>query len=131
VPVRQRSQQPQSAGSAAMAARPVGGGPNLVDEHQVGGIERGLAAHEDPPLLGYVGAILLGGVQALFLSVMFCARRNRHKLVNPTLIPCPAASAPRISCTVRSGGVATNATTAVRCSSKRERWSPPIARGWA
>jgi hypothetical protein len=121
MPVRHRSQQPQPAGSAAMTARHVGGGPSLVDEDQVGGIERGLAAHEDPPLLGYVGAILLGGVQARFLSVMFCARRNRHKLVSPTLIPCPAASAPRISCKLRSGGLATSSTTAVRCSGKRER----------
>jgi hypothetical protein len=103
--------------------------PGLVDEDQVRGVERGLAADKGPSLLGDIGAILRGGVQALFLSVMFCALRKRHKLVNPTLISCPAASAPRISCKVRSGFWATNSTTAVRCSSKRERWSPPIARG--
>jgi len=103
MPVRHRRQQPQPAGRPALAARHVGGGPGLVDKHQVVGIECRLAADKGPPLLGYVAAILFGGVQALFLSVMFCPLRNRHKLVNPTVIPCPAASAPRISCKVRSG----------------------------
>jgi hypothetical protein len=37
------------------------------------GIERLLAADENPPRLGYVRAMLLGGEQALFLSVIFCA----------------------------------------------------------
>jgi hypothetical protein len=62
------------------------------------GIERRLAADEGAARLGYIGTIPLGGVQALFLSVIFSALRNRHKLVSPTLIPCPVASAPRISC---------------------------------
>jgi hypothetical protein len=62
----------------------------------VRGIEPGLAADKGPSLFSDVRAILLGRVQALFLSVMFCALRNRHKLVSPTLIPRPAASAPRI-----------------------------------
>jgi hypothetical protein len=95
------------------------------------GIERRLAANEQSPLLGYIGTILLGGVEALFLSVMLCVLRNRHILVSPTLIPYLAASAPQISCKVRSGCLATSSTTVVRCSSKRERWSPPIARGSA
>jgi hypothetical protein len=113
-----------------MAARHIGGGPGFVDEDQAAGVERRLAANKNPPLLGYVGPILLGGVETLFLSVMFCALRNRHKLAIPMLIPRPAR-APRISCNVRSGCRATSSTTTARCSGKRERRSPPIARGSA
>jgi hypothetical protein len=40
-----------------MAAGHVGGGPGFVDEHQAAGVERRLAANEDPPLFGYVGPI--------------------------------------------------------------------------
>ena len=60
--VRHRRQQPQSARRPAIASRHIGGGPSLIDEDQVVGIERGLAANEGPALLGYVGAILLGGM---------------------------------------------------------------------
>lgn len=101
--------------------RHIGGGPGFVDEHQAVGIERRMATDEDPPRFGYIGAVLLGGVQTLFLSVIFCAFRNRHTLVSPTLTPAAAASAPRISCKVRSGCLATNSNTAMRCSTKRER----------
>ena len=52
------------------------------------GIQRGLAMDESPPL-GYIGAIQLGGMETLVLSVMFCASRKRHKPVSPKLIPRP------------------------------------------
>ena len=38
----------------------------FVDEDQVARVERRLAANENPPLLGYVGPILLGGAKTLF-----------------------------------------------------------------
>jgi hypothetical protein len=97
-----------------------GEGRGFVDKNQVPGIERGLAAAECSPLLGYVGAVLLGGVPARFLSVMFCALRNRHKLVSATLIPHPARAL-RISCKVKSGRRANSSATAARCSGERER----------
>src|SRR5215472_10978801 len=67
------------------------------------GIKRRLAPDKGAARFGYVGAILLGGMEALFLRVICCALRNRHTLVSPTAIPCLATSAPRISCKVRSG----------------------------
>ena len=60
--VRRWRQQPQSARRPAIASRHIGGGPSLVDKDQVVGIERGLTADESATLLGYVGAILLGGM---------------------------------------------------------------------
>ena len=60
--MRRGSEQPQAAAGAAIAACHIGGGPSLVEEDQVVGIERWLAADEDPPRLDYVGAILLGSV---------------------------------------------------------------------
>ena len=68
MPVRHRRQQPQPARRATVPARHVGGGPGLVDEDQMRRIERRLAPDEDPPFLGYVEAILLGGVKTLFLA---------------------------------------------------------------
>jgi hypothetical protein len=99
--VRHRRQQAQAAGGTPLAAHHIGGGPGFVDEDQTGGIERRVTANEDPPLFRDFGAILFGGVKALFLSVMFCAWRNRHKLARPTLTPQPA-KAPRISGKVKS-----------------------------
>src|SRR6187549_3299821 len=62
VTVRDRSPQPQAAGTPAIAARHVRGGPSLVDDDQAVGIERGLAADEHPPGLGDIRAVLLGRV---------------------------------------------------------------------
>jgi hypothetical protein len=62
MPVRHRGEKSQPAADAAIAACHIGGGPSLVDEDQVVGIERRLSADEDPPSLVYVAAILLGGV---------------------------------------------------------------------
>src|SRR3954470_2227681 len=62
VTVRDRSPQPQTARTPAIAPRHVCGGPGLVDEDQALGIERRLAADEDAPSLGYIRAVLLGRV---------------------------------------------------------------------
>ena len=111
--VRHRRQQPQPARRPAIASRHIGGGPSLVDKDQVVGIERGLATDESAALLGYVGAILLGGSKGSFFERDIAApSRNRHKLVSPTVISCPAASALRSSCKVRSGCLASNSNTA-------------------
>ncbi len=69
--------QPQAARAPAIASRHVCGGPGFVDEDQAIGIERRLAANEHAPGLGYIRAVLLGRVQALFLSVRFWALRYR------------------------------------------------------
>src|SRR3954451_14457680 len=114
-----------------MAARHVRGGPSLVDEDQAIGVESGLAADEHASGLGDIRAVLLGRVQGLFLSVTLWARRNRCTVLSPTVIPHEAASAPRISCRVKSGCRATSCSTLARCSPNRERRSPPIARGRA
>src|SRR3954449_4650868 len=81
--------------------------------------------------LGDIRAVLLGRVQGLFLSVTLWARRNRCTVLSPTVIPHETASAPRISCKVKSGCRATSCSTLARCSPNRERRSPPIARGRA
>ena len=77
VTMRHRSPQAQTASTSAIAARHVRGGPGLVDEDQAIGVERRLAADEHAPGLGDIGAVLLGRVQALFLSVRFWALRYR------------------------------------------------------
>src|SRR3954463_5574302 len=131
VTVRDRSPQPQTARTSAIAARHVRGGPSLVDEDQAIGIERRLAANNPAPGLGYIRPLLLGRVQGLFLSVNFWPARNRCTVLSPTVTPHEAASALRISCKVKSGCRATNCSTFARCSPNRERRSPPIARGRA
>src|SRR5215213_8081955 len=129
--VRDRSPQPQTACAPAIAPRHVRGGPGLVDEDQVLGIESGLAADEHAPGLGDIRAVLLGRVQGLFLRVRLWASRNRCTVLSPTVIPHEAASAPRISCRVKSGCRATSCSTLALYSPNRERRSPPIARGRA
>jgi hypothetical protein len=95
-----------------MPPRHVGGGPGLIDEHQALGIERRLARNKSAARLGYVGTVLLGGVQALFVSVICCARTNRDRLVGPNAIPRRADSAARFSRKLRSGGSAISSDTA-------------------
>src|ERR687893_792085 len=77
VPMRDAAPQPQAARTPAIAARHVRGGPGFVDEDQAIGIEHRLAADEHAPGLGDIRAVLLGRVQALFLSVRFWALRYR------------------------------------------------------
>src|SRR5918997_699728 len=77
VPMRDGAPQPQAARAPTIAARQVRGGPGFVDEDQAIGIKRRLAAEEHAPGLGYIRTVLLGRVQALFLSVRFWALRYR------------------------------------------------------
>ena len=112
--VRHRRQQPQPAGGPAIAERHVGAGPGLVDEDEAIGVERGLPPDELAPRFGDIGAVLLGGVQALFLSVSLCALTNRHTVLSPTVTPHDAASASRISAKVRSGCLATSSSAMAR-----------------
>jgi hypothetical protein len=60
--MRDTSPQPQAAGTPAIAARHVRGGPGLVDEDQAVGIESRLAADEHAPGLGDIRAVLFGRV---------------------------------------------------------------------
>ncbi len=52
--------------AAPVSADHLGRGSGLVDEHQVLGIKAGLAGLPALPRRGYVGALLLGGVQSFF-----------------------------------------------------------------
>jgi hypothetical protein len=60
--MRDAGPQPQTARTSTIASRHVGGGPGFVDEEQVIGVERWLAADEDAPGLDYIRAVLLGRV---------------------------------------------------------------------
>jgi hypothetical protein len=114
-----------------MAARHVGGGAGLVDEDEAARVERRLPPDEGTPGVGDIGTVLLGGMQALFLSVSLLTSRKRHTVVSPTVTPCSAFSRARISANVRSGSRATNRSTASRWPVRRELRSPPIARAAA
>ena len=114
VPVWHRRQEAQPARGPAAAARHVGGRTGFVDEDEAARVERRLPPDEGPPGVGNIGALLLGGMQALFLSVSLLISRNRHTVVSPTLMPCSACSRAQISAKVRSGSRATNRSTASR-----------------
>jgi hypothetical protein len=119
--MRHRGEKSQPAARLGHSGVPYWWRPKLVDENQVVGIERRLVENEDPPRLGYIGAILLGGVQALFLSVIFGALRNRHKLISPTVTLEAAANAPRMFCNSGPTAGPTSSNTVARCSTRRER----------
>lgn len=70
MPVRDAHPQPLAARRAAMAARHLGGGPGLVDEHQPLGVEVRLALEPGLPAAQEVGTVLLGCALGLFLSVI-------------------------------------------------------------
>ena len=65
----------------------VGRGPGLVDEHQAFGIEVELAVEPVPASLQDVGAVLLGRMRGLFLSVIPCRSKNRQSVAMPALTP--------------------------------------------
>jgi hypothetical protein len=62
---RDAGPQPFTFGSAAVASRHVGGGPGLVDENELFGIEIELAVEPGFAPFQNVGAILLGRVRGL------------------------------------------------------------------
>ena len=79
--------QPFAFWRASVAARHVGGGPGLVDEDQLLRIEIELAFEPDLATLQDVGALLLGRVRGLFLSVSW--RRSKKRQIVDTLKRCP------------------------------------------
>ena len=76
--VRDGGAQALSPRGATARAGHVGGGPGLVNEHQMGRVkielflEPGLATRQD------VRPVLLGRVGALFFTVIPCRSKNRH-----------------------------------------------------
>ena len=64
----------------AVAARHVGRGPGLVDEHQAVGLEVELGFEPGLAALHNVRAILLGRVRSLFLRVILWRRKKRQSV---------------------------------------------------
>jgi hypothetical protein len=58
--------------------RHIGFGPGLIDEHQAGRIYPIAIPGPLCPPTGYIGTILLGGNQRLFLKLSFSAWTNSH-----------------------------------------------------
>ena len=69
VAVRHGGDQARSAGRPAMGARHARRRPGLVEEHQAGRVETGGCLGPGAARLGYVGAVLLGRAEPLFLRV--------------------------------------------------------------
>ena len=91
--------QPLAAGSASVAPRHVGGGAGLINEHQLTGIERRLAALP----AGTSGASVIA--RRLYLRLFLWRSNNRHTVDKLTLI-LRSASPVRSSSRVMSGAVA-------------------------
>ena len=81
--VRDGRSQPFALRRAAVAARPIGGGPGFVDEDQLLRIEIELTLEPGLPPLQNVGPLLLGRVRGLFLSVS--SRRSKKRQIVDTL----------------------------------------------
>jgi hypothetical protein len=114
-----------------MAARHVRRGPSLVDEDQSVGVEVELALEPVPAAGEDVRPVLFGGVRGLFLRVMPCRSKNRHKVPIPTATPCPR-SISSSSSSVMSGLSAIADRISAPCASIRaDRRSPPCIRGAA
>ena len=94
--VRDADPQPLAPRAASVAARHVGRGPGLVDEHQALGIEVELTLEPGLALAQDVGAVLLAGVGGLFLRVMAWRLKKRCSVPKPNDRPWsrkgPAAS---------------------------------------
>jgi hypothetical protein len=108
----------------------VGLGPGLVDEDQVFGVEPALIFL--PPLApaGDIDAVLVAGVQALFLNVMPSRTKNAQSAPWLTLIPSAASSAWSAR-NVRSGFSAIRASSQSRLPARRCGRRPPIAKAAA
>src|SRR3954454_10209917 len=89
-------------GHPAAPARHVGRGPGLVDEDEARGIEVELALEPGLAPLQDVGAVLLGRLRRLFLSVIRRRSKKRQSVPIPTPTPF-SASAALISMSVMSG----------------------------
>ncbi len=77
VPVRRRIDDALSARRPAITAGHVGSGSGLVEEHEAARIHIALPAPPAAALLRYIGPILLGRSQRLFLRVSPMRRRVR------------------------------------------------------
>ena len=115
-------------GRAPMRAGHVGRGPRLVEEHEAGRVEVGLARKPRLARRLHVRAVLLGGMGCLFLYVSSRASRKLHSVPSPTVRPCSASSRARIS----SRGMSTLASISARrnasCGSSYERRARPCGR---
>ena len=69
VPVRNGADQALAPGGPAAGASHVCRGPGLVEEDEALGIERGLQRRPGAARFGYIVALLLLGLEVLFLSV--------------------------------------------------------------
>jgi len=108
----------------------VGLGPGLVDKDQPFGIKPALVFLPSLAPAGDVGAILLAGVQALFLNVMPSRAKNAQSAPWLTLTPSAANSA-RSARRVRSGFSAIRASSQSRLPARRCGRRPPIAKAAA
>jgi hypothetical protein len=105
----------------------VGLGPGFVDKDQPSGLKPTLVFL--PPLApaGNIGAVLLTGVQGLFLNVMPSRAKNAQSAPWLTLTPSAASSASSAR-NVRSGFSAIRASSQSRLPARRCGRRPPIAR---
>ena len=119
---------PLTAPGPAVAARHVGRGPGLVDEHQAFRADRRLSLPPGDPRSSDVRALLLGRVLGLFFRVRRSATRNRLSAAGLTSAPS-AASRVRSSARVTSGSAAIRARTRSAWTSSVERFQPPYRSG--
>ena len=68
--MRNRGATALAAGAAPAQPGHLGGGPGLVDEDELRGVELGLEIEPGLAARGYVLARLLAGVRGLFLNVI-------------------------------------------------------------
>lgn len=101
--VRDLGNKPLAARRPAMGAGHVGLGPGLVDEHQPGRIDTVLVFAPLGAAALYVRAVLLGGVERLFFTVMPMRRKNRLIMPVSAFTPRSVASRSHSAWSVMSG----------------------------
>jgi len=118
LPVTERGlgQETPAAQRAAVQPGHLGAGAGLVDEDELVGIDEGLRRAPDPAPRGDIRAVLLGGVECLFLNDSPSRSTADHiaPLLNRTA--CSAASQVCNAARVTSGWAAIWAAKAVSCS---------------
>ena len=78
VPVRHTDPQPLAPRGPTVAARHVGGGPGLVDEHEALRLKIELPLEPGSTPLQDIRPVLFGGVRRLFLRVMLWRPQKRQ-----------------------------------------------------
>src|SRR3954447_17600667 len=96
------SQEARPSEAPSVTADHVGRGAGLVQEHEVGGVHEALPDAPLPPVLGNIGAVLLGRSQGLFLRRSPIRCRNVWIAVRRIASPRRAASSALISASVMS-----------------------------